>query len=84
MLKLKQGQLWKAGDQFLRIVELHRLEVKYKSMQDPAAGEGEHHHVSKKEFCRLLKNATLLTSGAPDDSSGATVISTPSARPGFP
>ena len=60
MLKLQQGQVWKAGDEFLRIVDLQRLEVKYKAMKDLAAREGIHHHVSKKEFCRLIKGATLL------------------------
>jgi hypothetical protein len=66
MLKLQQGQVWKAGDEYLRIVDLQRLEVKYKSMKDLEAREGTHHHVSKKEFCRLIKNATLLSSEAPE------------------
>jgi hypothetical protein len=60
MLKLQQGQVWKTGDEFLRIVDLQRLEVKYKVMKDLSGGEGTHHHVSKKEFCRLIKGATLL------------------------
>jgi hypothetical protein len=59
-MKLQQGQIWKAGEQFLRIVQVERLEVKYKAMTDLASGEGIHHHVSKKEFCRLLKNAALV------------------------
>ena len=59
-MKLQQGQVWKAGDEFLRIVELHRLEVKYKAMTDVVTREGTHHHVTKKQFCRLIKNATLL------------------------
>ena len=59
-MKLAQGQIWKAGEQFLRIVHLERLEVKYKAMSDLAIGEGSHHHVTKKEFCRLIKNATLV------------------------
>src|SRR5690606_11808684 len=33
-MKLQQGQVWKAGEEFLRIVELHRLAVKYKAMND--------------------------------------------------
>jgi hypothetical protein len=60
MPKLQQGQVWKAGDEFLRIVDLQRLEVKYKTMKDLSAPEGTHHHVTKKEFCRLIKGATLL------------------------
>lgn len=59
-MKLQQGQVWKVGDEYLRIVELHRLEVKYKSMRDLLTREGEHHHVTKKQFCRLIKNAELM------------------------
>lgn len=60
MLKLQQGQLWKIADGFVRIVELHRLEVKYKTMKDPALLDGTHHHATKKEFCRLIKGGTLM------------------------
>jgi hypothetical protein len=59
-MKLQQGQVWKAGDEYLRIVELHRLEVKYKAIKDLVMREGTHHHVTKKQFCRLIKNATLV------------------------
>ncbi len=65
MLKLQQGQVWKAGEDYLRIVDLQRLEVKYKAMRDLIAGEGTHHHVTKKAFCRLLKGATLLKEAPP-------------------
>ena len=64
-MKLQQGQVWKAGDEYLRIVELHRLEVKYKAMKDLLNREGTHHHVTKKQFCRLIKNATLVNSAIP-------------------
>ncbi len=59
-IKLQQGQVWKQGDSFLRIVRLARLEVEYKSITDIVTREGTRHHVTKKEFCRLLKGATLL------------------------
>ena len=59
--KLQQGQVWKKGDDYFRIVELERLEVKYKAMKTLAEREGTHHHVTKKEFCRLIKGATLLS-----------------------
>lgn len=59
-LKLQQGQVWKHGGEFIRIVHLARLEVGYKVMANLKTGEGTHHHSSKKEFCRLLKSATLL------------------------
>ena len=63
-MKLQQGQVWKAGDEYLRIVELHRLEVKYKAMRELLTREGEHHHVTKKQFCRLIKNAELMNEAA--------------------
>ena len=60
-MKLKQNKVWKRGEEYLRIVQLERLEVRYKAITNLLAGTGEHHHVSKKEFCRLIKDATLLT-----------------------
>ena len=60
-LTLRQGQVWKKGDQFIRIVHLERLEVQYKTFADLASSKGEHHHTSKKEFCRLLKYAVLIS-----------------------
>ncbi len=60
-VKLRQGQIWNQGDQYIHIVLLERLEVKYKTYKNLATREGTRHHVSKKEFCRLLKHATLLT-----------------------
>jgi hypothetical protein len=60
-MKLAQNQVWKQGNEYLRIVRLDRLEVQYKAIKNLLAGEGTHHHVSKKEFCRLIKGATLLT-----------------------
>lgn len=62
-MKLAQNQVWQRGPEYLRIVRLERKEVRYKAVSDLLAGEGEHHHVSKKEFCRLIKEATLLTPG---------------------
>ena len=66
VLKLKQAQVWKKGDHFIRIVRLERLEVEYRVMAVVKAGEGTHHHASKKEFCKLLKNATLVEAQKPD------------------
>ena len=60
-MKLLQNQVWKVGDEFLRIVALERLEVQYKNVANLATGDRKHHRVSKKEFCRLIKGATLLT-----------------------
>jgi len=59
-MKLQQGQLWKKDGEFLRIVECERLAVKYKTLENPYAKEGEMHQATKKEFCRLLKGGKLL------------------------
>jgi len=59
-MKLCQGQIWKQGREYLRIVKLERLEVEYKSMVNPGSKEGTLHVTSKKDFCRLLKQARLL------------------------
>jgi hypothetical protein len=60
LIKLRQAQVWKLGEEYLRIVQLERLEVEFKSTTSLAAKKGIHRKVSKKEFCRLLKNASLL------------------------
>ena len=62
-MKLAQNQIWQRGEEYFRIVELERLEVAYKAMKDSSTGEGVHHRVSKKAFCRLLKGAALLGHG---------------------
>ncbi len=60
-MKLEQGQIWKKDDIYLRIVHWARLSIEYKAMKDPLTKEGTVHQVTKKEFCRLLKGAMLLT-----------------------
>jgi hypothetical protein len=67
VMKLRQNQVWKHGSEFLRIVALERLEVQYKAVTNLTTGEGKHHLVTKKEFCRLIKGATLLTPGEEKD-----------------
>lgn len=59
-MKLCQGQIWKQDRQYIRIVRLERLEVEYKSMPALNTKEGTKHVTSKKDFCRLLKQARLL------------------------
>jgi hypothetical protein len=59
-MKLRQGQIWKQGQEYIRIVRLERLAVEYKSKTSLHTKEGTKHHTSKKDFCRLLKNARLL------------------------
>ena len=60
-MKLAQNQVYRKDGEYLRIVELDRREVQYKTVTNLLTREGTHHRVSKKEFCRLLKGATLLT-----------------------
>ncbi len=57
-MKLCQGQIWKKGGEYIRIVRLERLEVEYKSMASLAGKDGTKHTTSKKDFCRLLKQAS--------------------------
>ncbi len=59
-MKLQQGQVWKSGAEYVRIVHLERLEVGYKSATNLKFTGGTHQLTSKKDFCRLLKGATLI------------------------
>lgn len=60
-MRLRQNQVWQQNDDFIRIVVLERLRVEYKTMKDVGAKEGTHHQLTKKEFCRLLKGAVLVS-----------------------
>ena len=66
-MKLEQGQVWKVGEDYLRIVVWQRLSIEYKIFTDWETREGEVHKVTKKEFCRLIRHGELLTSD-PDPS----------------
>jgi len=68
-MKLAQGQVWKTSPAvhshngkslYLRIVQLERLAVEYKEMTDMETKAGKHKNATKKEFCRLIKNAELV------------------------
>ena len=61
-MKLCQGQVWKSGKEYVRIVKLERLAVEYKSLPNLGNKAGTLHQTSKKDFCRLLKGAHLLSS----------------------
>jgi len=63
-MKLQQGEIWKCSEEFVRIVHLERLEVGYKSFKSLTNSGGKHHRATKKDFCRMLKGATL----SPDSS----------------
>ena len=77
-MKLEQGQIWKKGEDYLRIVEWARLSIEYKAMKDPVTKQGTLHRVTKKEFCRLLKGAVLLK---PEDLPEAEAELTPETVP---
>lgn len=62
-MKLKQGQTWDCGNEFVRIVDLQRLEVGYKTFKSLGSSTGTHQRTSKKDFCRMLKSANLVTNG---------------------
>ena len=53
-------QLWKKGEDYFRIVEWQRMAIEYKTMKDPLSTEGVRQWVTKKEFCRLIKDAELV------------------------
>jgi len=59
-MKLQQGQIWQKGNNYSRITEWSRMVIQYKQTQRLDRKEGEVIEVSKKEFCRLLKGATLV------------------------
>jgi hypothetical protein len=61
-MKLCQGQTWKRGEVYFRIARLERLSVEYKLIDNLITKEGIHHKATKKEFCRLIQNAVLMTS----------------------
>jgi hypothetical protein len=60
-MKLLEGQLWKKGDVYYRILHRENLGVIYKEMKDPLTKEGTEHQALKKEFCKLIKGAVLMT-----------------------
>ena len=60
-MKLQQGQLWAKDGSYFRIVKWERLAIEYKLMTDPDSAEGSMHSVTKKEFCRLVKGAELVS-----------------------
>jgi hypothetical protein len=62
-MRLKQGQVWKNETTYLRIVQLERLSVDFKIMDNAFTKDGTHKQLSKKEFCRLIKGATLVEEG---------------------
>lgn len=62
-MRLKQGQVWKNDTAYLRIVHLERLSVDFKIMADAFTKDGTHKQLSKKQFCRLIKGATLIEEG---------------------
>ncbi|MEI6071680.1 MAG: hypothetical protein WCS31_07795 [Verrucomicrobiae bacterium] len=64
MTKLQQDQVWITDNGFVRIVRLERLSVTYKLLRELASRDGTHHQATKKEFCRIIKSATLLTAAA--------------------
>ena len=57
-MKLQQGQMWRCGEDYIRIVQLERLEVGYKLIKNLKTGAGKPVVTSKKDFCRLLKTCT--------------------------
>ena len=59
-MRLQQNQVWQQGDWYYRIVQLERKAVEYKEMKNEISVHGTHRYATKKDFCRLIKGATLL------------------------
>lgn len=66
-MKLQQDQIWKKGETYFRILKLERLKVTYKQTNVLLESEGAVKESSKKEFCRLLKEAELQTNDSKSD-----------------
>ena len=64
-MHLEQGQVWKQGNDYFRIVTWERLAIEYKAMKNLDSREGTLHQVTKKEFCRLIKGAVLQVPDGP-------------------
>ncbi|MEI7733421.1 MAG: hypothetical protein WCO56_27870 [Verrucomicrobiota bacterium] len=78
-MKLQQSQIWKTQNDFIRIVRVERLVVEYKSARNLKFKGGTHHHTSKKQFCRLIKEAILISPISPISPIASTFVSvTPS------
>ncbi len=45
---------------YYRIVQLERKAVEYKEMVNEISVHGTHRYATKKDFCRLIKGATLM------------------------
>ena len=59
-MRLEQGQVWVQGSMYYRIVQLERKAVEYKEMVNEISVHGTHRYATKKDFCRLIKGATLM------------------------
>ena len=77
-MRLQQNQVWKQGDRYLRVVRLERLRVEYKTMKDLSTKEGMPDQSTKKEFCRMLKGATLLDADTVASLVAASPVGSPS------
>ena len=59
-MKLEQGQVWVKDSMYYRIVQLERKAVEYKEMINEVSVHGTHRYATKKDFCRLIKGATVM------------------------
>jgi hypothetical protein len=58
-MKLCQGQVWKQGKEYIRIVRLERLEVEYKSLPNLGNKEGTRHCKSSRATRRLARDCDI-------------------------
>ena len=62
IIKLKQGQIWKRGNEYFRITEWSRMFIQYKLSYSLHGSEETMVEVTKKEFCQIIKGAVLCES----------------------
>ena len=80
-MKLQQGQMWKKGNDYVRIVHWERLAIEYKLMEGTPNRSGKVYRVTKKEFCRMLQGAELLVNAPAEDEELAEVSEVAAAQP---
>jgi hypothetical protein len=65
-MKLQQNQVWKVDKTLLRITVLERLSVTYKFIGGEEVPTHKHLKMTKKAFCRFIKDATLVGTKLPE------------------
>ncbi|MEO0415073.1 MAG: hypothetical protein AAF226_08995 [Verrucomicrobiota bacterium] len=60
-MRIYQNQIYRKDDRTIRIVHIERLSVEYKETIDSEPEKAKHLTATKKEFCRMVKQAELIS-----------------------